>query len=341
MHQNRIHYIDSAKGLLILMVILHHLTHNAHYTFGIETETFQMIDRFYLFYLCFFMQAFFLISGYCSNFTESFSDLIKKNVKQLLLPALCINIMIRLIRFAIYQDITYLQVILKPHFWIFGGYWFVYALFICRILYWLIHRYIKNDYLHWILLLSGLIISVISNHPFQLGDKEVIIPNYFFWKNAGANLIFLSIGFKFKTALHKKNLLKMSSITFLLLIYFNIVDGGKITVYTMSSNIFLKDIPMFLALAFLGTMFIIYISYSLQENLLLQKFGKQSLLVYLTHGLYLNLCIDFTNRYILHPNNILTSIIFYILVALTTITSCWLTIKLFEKKQLSWILGKW
>ena len=106
-------------------------------------------------------------------------------------------------------------------------------------------------------------------------------------------------------------------------------------------NILLEDIPIFLILAFLGSMFIIYVSFLLKQISLLEKFGKQSLLVYLIHGLYLNLCIDFTNRYILHPDNILNSILFYVLVAVITVMFCWFTIKLFEKKQLSWILGKW
>lgn len=233
--------------------------------------------------------------------------------------------------------------ILKPHYWIYalGGYWFIYSLFICRIIYWLIHRYITNEYLHWILLLSGLVVSIVSDYPFHIGDSEVIIPNIFFWKNALANLIFLAIGFKYKNVLFMKSLLGMSSILFFILLFFLALLEDKITVYTMSANILLEDIPIFLILAFLGSMFIIYVSFLLKQISLLEKFGKQSLLVYLIHGLYLNLCIDFTNRYILHPDNILNSILFYVLVAVITVMFCWFTIKLFEKKQLSWILGKW
>lgn len=343
MTQNRIHYIDIAKGILILMVIFHHLTHNAHYTFGIETDTFQMIDNINLFYMCFFMQAFFLISGYCSSFTESFKTLIKKNLKQLILPALCISIMVRFVRFVVYQDISYLQIIFKPHYWAyaFGGYWFVYTLFICRVVYWLIHKYIKNNYLHWVLVLFGLIICIISDFPITLGNRDFVLPNVFFWKNAGANLIFLAIGFKYKTILFRKNYLKISSILFLFLFTVLTIYGRKITVYTMSANVLLNDIPIFMTLAFLGSMFSIYVSYLLKENSVLEKFGKQSLLVYLSHGLYLNIFIDFTNRYLLHPKDCLSSIIFYVFVSLVTIVFCWLTIKLLEKKQLSWILGKW
>lgn len=51
--------------------------------------------------------------------------------------------------------------------------------------------------------------------------------------------------------------------------------------------------------------------------------------------------IDLTNRYLLHLEGILSSILFYTLVSSVTIIFCWLTIELFEKKQLSWILGKW
>lgn len=79
MPQDRIHYIDVSKGIPMLMVIFHHLTNNAHYTFCIETDTFQMIDNINLIYMCLFMQAFFLISGYYSSFTELFQMLIKKS----------------------------------------------------------------------------------------------------------------------------------------------------------------------------------------------------------------------------------------------------------------------
>lgn len=63
----------------------------------------------------------------------------------------------------------------------------------------------------------------------------------------------------------------------------------------MSSNIELSDLPEFLILAFLGSLFVVYISTVMKENTILETFGKYSLVVYLTHGLFLNLFIEFFN----------------------------------------------
>lgn len=337
--KDRIHFIDIAKGLLILMVILHHVTNNAHWTFGIETETFKIIDKVNLFYLCFFMQAFFLISGYCSKFTESLPIFVKKNLRQLILPAFIISIIVRLIRFAIYQDVSYIQLMLKPHFWVyaFGGYWFIYSLFFCRIIFWGMNKYIKRDSIQWTFLLLCLLFSVLLDYPVRILGREFCVPNIFFWRNTCVNLFFLALGFKFKSTLHNRNLLKISSLMFIVLYGIFSIWGGKITVYTMSSNIELFDLPEFLILAFLGSLFVVYISTVLKENTILETLGKYSLVVYLTHGLFLNLFIEFFNIYIT-PVGIFTSLCFYIIVSSLTIGCSWMTIMLFKSKYVSWIL---
>lgn len=115
--------------------------------------------------------------------------------------------------------------------------------------------------------------------------------------------------------------------------------GGKITVYTMSSNIELSDLPEFFILAFLGSLFVVYISTILKENTILETFGKYSLVVYLTHGLFLNLFIEFFNIYIT-PVGIFTSLCFYIIVSSLAIGCSWMTIMLFKRKYVSWILRK-
>ena len=108
----------------------------------------------------------------------------------------------------------------------------------------------------------------------------------------------------------------------------------------MSSNIDLCDIIEFVLLAYWGSLFIVSISKKIRRNSILEKFGKQSLLVYCTHGLFLNLLLEYTNRYILSPNDVVSAVLFYIIVAVTAILCCYFTIMAFETKYLSWILGK-
>lgn len=340
--KERLHYIDVCKGLLIIMVILHHLTNNARWTFGITCETFDVIDHCNELYLCFFMQAFFLMSGYCSNFSEPFPQFLKKNSKQLLLPAFCIAMLVRVIRFCIYQDISYIEQIFKPHFiaYAFGGYWFIYALFVCRILFWLINKYIHREYIIWLLVTIGLVLSIALEKPLRISNSVLALPNVFFWENTLANLPFLMIGYKLKKSLFGTKNLVLSSFAFIVMFGLLKIGGAEITIYTMSSNVTLFNVLEYVLLAYWGSLFIVSISKKIRYSSFLEKFGKQSLLVYCTHGLFLNVLLEYTNRYILSPKDIGSALLFYVFVATLTLLCCYFTIMAFETKYLSWILGK-
>lgn len=108
----------------------------------------------------------------------------------------------------------------------------------------------------------------------------------------------------------------------------------------MSSNITLFNLLEYVLLAYSGSLFIVSISKYIKYSSFLEKFGKQSLLVYCTHGLFLNVLLEFTNRYILSPNSIGRALLFYVFVAMLTLLCCYFTIMVFETKYLSWILGK-
>lgn len=108
----------------------------------------------------------------------------------------------------------------------------------------------------------------------------------------------------------------------------------------MSSNITLYNVFEYVLLAYWGSLFIVSISKKIRYSSFLEKFGKQSLLVYCTHGLFLNVLLEYTNRYILSPKDIGSALLFYVFVAALTLLCCYSTIMAFETKYLSWILGK-
>ena len=71
--KDRIKYIDIAKGILIICVILGHITGIGMEYGGINNSYFEHTG--YLLstlYVPFYMQAFFFISGYTSNFDKPF-----------------------------------------------------------------------------------------------------------------------------------------------------------------------------------------------------------------------------------------------------------------------------
>lgn len=81
----RLHYVDVAKGILILLLLVSH--------FGISVNRIGMDGACFacIYYLCpffwpFFMEGFFFISGYCSHFDVDALTFLKKQVKGLVVP---------------------------------------------------------------------------------------------------------------------------------------------------------------------------------------------------------------------------------------------------------------
>lgn len=71
---NRIPFIDIAKGIMIILLIFHHLPQVSKTLLGLENETLESLDGLKYIYCTFFMQAFFVITGYCSNFDKKIQE---------------------------------------------------------------------------------------------------------------------------------------------------------------------------------------------------------------------------------------------------------------------------
>lgn len=70
MSKERLHWVDVSKGILILLLLLHHFS-SAKRVLGIDGDYFTFITCWQQVYTAFFMQAFMIMSGYCSNFNKS------------------------------------------------------------------------------------------------------------------------------------------------------------------------------------------------------------------------------------------------------------------------------
>lgn len=84
--KKRIEYFDTTKGLLMLFLIWGHMIIFAK-TLGIKSDFTQTIQNTVPFYRSFFMQTFFVITGFCTSWGVPFKVFLSKNLKTIVLPA--------------------------------------------------------------------------------------------------------------------------------------------------------------------------------------------------------------------------------------------------------------
>lgn len=95
----RIAYVDVAKGILITLVVFLHVPHFLMGVPAYENDGFlQMMKNLQFLYAPFFMSAFFVLTGYCSNFDKDFSKFLTSSLKTTVLPCFTITPIIYIIR---------------------------------------------------------------------------------------------------------------------------------------------------------------------------------------------------------------------------------------------------
>ena len=156
---DRIKYLDVAKGVLILLLLLWHFGDVLRRN-GLDDANPYFLPVYIvqpLFYP-FFMQAFFMLSGYCTRFDVSFKMFVVKNLKSLLLPWMIFEV-IRLV-YCIIRGNFANSVITRPEF---TSLWFLNALFLGKMLAWGIYN-ISNK--RWFILSTSFVLLLFSSISF-------------------------------------------------------------------------------------------------------------------------------------------------------------------------------
>lgn len=189
---NRIAWIDYAKGIAILLVIVGHTIRN----FYIRSIIFS-----------FHMPIFFILSGYTFRPSKNIKDFLRKtknSFKGLIIPAYCIWI----IRLILYYAVNHIKYSASEIFYsalyasgvqintngiaipAFGMIWFLVVLFWIRVLYDIIHLLIRNEKIRII------VIFIISELGIIIGKKQFL---YFSFDIALAVLIIFFTGYIINT----------------------------------------------------------------------------------------------------------------------------------------------
>ena len=187
--KERLHYFDIAKGILILLLFVYHFrsaTRNA----GLHNSFFSLITSWESIYAAFFMQCFFIISGYCSSFDIGLVSFLKKIAKQLIIPWIVFELFQATFWALYYSDFTinrYLSFLFTEPC---TTLWFLNALAFSKIFVFVLMRYFNNNTI-LIVTFILLIIAIIVN---QLN----IGPNYLTIRQSLGSCFFVALGYYLK-----------------------------------------------------------------------------------------------------------------------------------------------
>ena len=327
--KERIHYFDIMKGILILMVIIGH-------TNSIETLTSTELKQFpfhltqYVSCNLFtphFMAGFFLVTGYCSNFQKRISEQIVTDFRRLIVPAFIINALMNCISGI--NTITFRSIVVLP--------WFIIALFVAKLM-------VKVTIENMTSNVAKIIFFVI------IGFIGCLIWGTFWWLNlssiphAMAFAFFIYLGYLYRIKELKPSIMgvAISAVCYLcLMVFYNIVLERDLPALCALITFPWYMYPIYIVTAIAGSYIIFFISYRISKNSVLESIGRNSLILYLTHGTFFSLvskCIIFFEIDI--NQNALVSLIILLIMVIASIFWGHLWAIILSLRYTKWIMGK-
>lgn len=335
MSKERLKYIDVTKGILIIIVVLCHIPSHAKLG-GAESFVLTFIGHQDYWFLPFFMPGFFVITGFCASHDKNFKQHIWANVRTTLLPAFTLCFFSKLLISIIHFDSSVFT-FFNPKLWIAfpTGLWFFSSLFLAKEIYWIVNKSFEKWSVKFVVLFILTVFGVAA------GKYGKIIPNFWYWKQAMTFGIFLMIGHWMRMVDFRRwywlglGFMYPLSIMFLrFVLHYDIPGVG----YNFRLDIY--DIPIFILLAVMGTVFVMNIAISVRNSVVLSFFGFWSGFVYALHfDLLDHVAIPFLSN-VLYPSSVFRGLMFYILSALITLGICSLFIRALDKKYTRYFLGK-
>lgn len=159
---SRIGWIDALKGIVIILVVF---GHNIQYGSGgmyLQEKSFYN-DLVFKFIYSFHMPCFMLISGYFFGFTVKKDDFIRNRIQNLLVPIALWSMIpagIRISNIINEKPISYKAVISTFLRTQFTYYWFLWAVFVCSVLVWIMYKMHVDMLVPFIIVGIGLLFTI-------------------------------------------------------------------------------------------------------------------------------------------------------------------------------------
>ena len=327
----RLHYIDIAKGILILLLLVSHL--------GIALKWCDIDDTNPNFlpwhypqplFTCFFMQCFFIISGYCSNFTVEGKTFVSKLARQLIIPWLFFEL-VRVVFFYSQGQIT--QLFPSPTF---TTLWFLNALIFSKIICYTIYRLSKSTLVTIGIAFLLLVIGVTINQ-FDGGGNSF---NPLCYKQSLIDTFFVAFGFLLKKyyAFDSKYL-KYAGIIFIVIMIGRFLHVWSPPGQDANIGVGIIEIPFFLITSISGSLMFIYICQKIAKNHFFEFYGRNSLTVYGLHMWPYMIIIPIVNNFIT-PTSQLNALIFLFTIYSIEILFLFIFIRILNLKYIRILIGK-
>ena len=323
----RTHYIDVAKGILILFVLMSHFAIALKWVGIDNTHPFFTVwyypqPAFYPF----FMQCFFVISGFCSNDEVAPCVFFNKLLKQLFIPW----IFFELFRLAFLLTLGISDSILPYRF---TSLWFLNALMFAKIICFVIRRFSKSSTVILMVTIILLTFGVLLNE-YKVGN------NLFCYQQGLICSFFYSVGY----CLKNREILYHYLLRYSGLLYVIIILGRFLHLYDLPGqddqiSVTLSTIPLFLITSLSGSFVFLFLSKRISENLILEYFGRNTLLIYGLHMWLFVVVLRLLYKDIFLSTQ-LYSIYFILCVYLSLLFVLALTIQLFNSRYLRYLIGR-
>lgn len=192
--KERISYIDVAKGILIIFVVLGHITGTANKC-GIVNNYLNHIG--YSVARCyapFYMQAFFFLTGYTSNFSKPIDKFIITSLKKIILPYLIFSCFFSAFNYILFDDdLLFNKWGKEKIFFLVESFWFLPALFIAKVFFYFLYK-IDKIWMRLFICLILMVIGISLNNYYYSIYEDYHYHNYFHYRNAMCMVLFMCLG---------------------------------------------------------------------------------------------------------------------------------------------------
>lgn len=284
----KLYYLDSAKGIGMLLIILGHIL--------------MVKDSFLLnFIYTFHVPLFFIISGilieYTKEYKKPFFPLLLKKIKRLIIPYFVYDTLYNIIYSCIngFENFRWCQI---DTLILYGrtATWFLPVLFLGELFIILLHKVLKKTSIITLISLFIFIFSMFITPP--NGIIYVLL-------RITTAIGFLTIGMFTLQIINRLDTCKLAlPLLFLLMLLITVING-KVSCHTLKYN----NILLFIAGALIGSLFCLLLCKKTKLMNIFEYFGRNSVIIMCTHQsilLLLNYFVPFSYR--------IPSILLYFLV---------------------------
>ena len=333
MGKKRLEYIDITKGLLVLFVILGHLLAALYKELQSDSFLSAALSVKDFLWVPYYMPAFFIITGYCSNFDKPFKQFLIANIKSIKLPAVIFGIIYmggHMINHHEFHVSTFTEMVLCSP--IHCGYWFLDTMFIIKMLHWGGQKCTNN---HYVQFTAGIAFAFLGAYFINTSFLSV---DYF--SICHSLLLYWTIPFGqiIKKEVEIESKVAILSMLGYIVTYMVVTVLAYVPSVTSKVTISLSLVPVNMILSICGTITVLALCKYISRHNILEYCGVNSLIFYCVHLIALSpvLKIGKILSTRISPHGFIPTIIDFSLL----IIICVIATHVINKTRLKVILGK-